>query len=76
MGDARLMAVPVNLTEANLFVKNFHRHNTPTQGGLFAIGASIGDGLIGVAIVGRVTGREVGDHRRNRIVDINIFNCL
>lgn len=49
--------VPMTIAEANLFVKNFHRHNKPVQGAKFAIGASDGDRLVGVAIVGRPVSR-------------------
>jgi len=46
--------VPFSLREANDFVVSYHRHNgrTARNGGKFAIGASVGDDLIGVAIVG------------------------
>ena len=47
----------MTIAEANLFVKNFHRHNKPVQGAKFAIGASDGDRLVGVAIVGRPVSR-------------------
>ena len=40
---------------------NFHRHNKPTQGGKFAIGASDGEELIGVVIVGRPVARRLDD---------------
>lgn len=50
----KLETIPITLREANDFVENFHRHNgrTSRNGGKFAIGASYGDQLIGVAIVG------------------------
>lgn len=50
----RLVLVPVSLREANRFVEQFHRHSgrTARDGGKFAIGASDGDGLVGVSIVG------------------------
>jgi len=56
-----LKVVPLNLKEANEFVSNFHRHNKPVQGAKFAIGASDGDQLAGVAIVGRPVSRHVDD---------------
>lgn len=52
-----LEAVPITLTDANEFVKSFHRHNKPTVGGKFAIGAATGDELVGVVIVGRPIAR-------------------
>lgn len=56
-----LEVIPVTLREANEFVSNFHRHNKPTQGGRFAIGASTNDEMIGVAIVGRPVARLLDD---------------
>lgn len=53
----KIIAVPMTLTEAKSFVGNFHRHNKAPQGGLFAVGASDGERLIGVAIVGRPVAR-------------------
>lgn len=52
--SVRLFAVPMTLREANEFVQSFHRHNgrTARDGGKFAIGASTGTELVGVAIVG------------------------
>ena len=54
-----LHAVPMKLTEACEFVRNFHRHNKPPAGGLFAVGASDGDGLVGVGIVSRPVSRHL-----------------
>lgn len=50
----KLTVVPCTLREANDFVASFHRHNgrTARNGGKFAIGATFGDQLVGVAIVG------------------------
>jgi hypothetical protein len=46
--------VPLDLQEANQFVACFHRHSKRRLPGLkFAIGASDGTSLVGVAIVGR-----------------------
>ena len=53
--------VPISLAEADDFVLNFHRHNKPVQGAKFAIGASDGENLIGVAIVGRPISRFLDD---------------
>lgn len=53
--------VPMSLAEANEFVANFHRHNKPVQGAKFALGASDGDRLVGVAIVGRPVSRHLDD---------------
>jgi len=50
----KLFVVPISLREANDFIANFHRHSgrTVRNGGKFAIGASTGNELVGVAIVG------------------------
>jgi len=60
---ATLRVVPMTLREANDFVEQFHRHNgrTARNGGKFAIGASTGDRLVGVAIVGRPLARHLDD---------------
>lgn len=56
-----LHAVPVTQREANEFVANFHRHNKPTRGALFQLGASDGARLAGVAIIGRPVARMLQD---------------
>jgi hypothetical protein len=56
-----LIVVPMNLRESNEFVENFHRHNKPVQGAKFSIGASDGENLLGVAIVGRPVARTEDD---------------
>ena len=43
-----LQIVPLTLREANEFVANFHRHNKPTHGGKFAVGAVEGEELVGI----------------------------
>lgn len=52
-----ITAVPMDLRESNEFVANFHRHNKPVVGARFSIGASDGQQLVGVAIVGRPVAR-------------------
>lgn len=58
-----LSVLPMTLREANDFVESFHRHNGRTQrdGGRFAIGATDGERLVGVAIVGRPLARMMQD---------------
>lgn len=56
-----LHAVPMTFREAASFVGNFHRHNKPPRGCLFAVGASDEDGLWGVAITGRPVSRLLQD---------------
>jgi hypothetical protein len=55
--------MPLTLREANDFVEQFHRHSrrTARDGGRFAIGASDGEQMVGVAIVGRPVARLLND---------------
>lgn len=58
-----IYAIPMTLREANDFIEAYHRHNgrTTRNGGKFAIGASDGEQLIGVAITGRPLARVYQD---------------
>lgn len=56
-----MTVVPITIKAANAFVLAHHRHNKPTQGGRFAIGAIQSDKLVGVAIVGRTLARMLHD---------------
>ena len=53
--------VPVSLAEANAFVERNHRHHKPVVGHKFSIGATDGENIIGVAIVGRPVARHLDD---------------
>lgn len=56
----RVRAVPLHLRDANEFVAQHHRHNLPTVGGKFAVGAADDDGnLIGVAVAGCPVARRL-----------------
>jgi len=56
-----LEIIPCTLREAGDFVQNFHRHNKRPHGAMFAIAASDGALLCGVAIVGRPVSRHMQD---------------
>lgn len=56
-----LAAVPMSITEACEFVLNHHRHCKAPQGAKFAIGATDGLRLVGVAIAGRPVARHLDD---------------
>lgn len=58
-----LAAVPIDLAEANEFVLSHHRHNKPTVGHRFSVGASDGVELWGVGIAGRPVARLQQDGR-------------
>jgi hypothetical protein len=53
----KLRHVRIGLDEANAFVEQHHRHHRKVVGHLFSIGASVGDQVVGVAIVGRPVSR-------------------
>lgn len=59
--NARLVTVPLALAEANAFVTRHHRHHKPVQGHKFSIGATVGDIVVGVVIVGRPVSRRRDD---------------
>jgi hypothetical protein len=52
---------PITLREAQGFVKENHRHNSPPQGHKFSIGLNDGSKLIGVVITGRPIARAFDD---------------
>jgi hypothetical protein len=56
-----MIVMPIELKEANAFVLSYHRHNKPVAGHRFSIGASDGEKLIGVAIIGRPVARHLQD---------------
>lgn len=53
----RLQTIPVSLEEANAFVRRLHRHHGKVVGHKFSIGATLGDEVVGVVIVGRPVSR-------------------
>lgn len=57
----RLHHVRIGLDEANAYVSQYHRHHLPVVGHLFSIGASCGDTIVGVVIVGRPVSRMRDD---------------
>lgn len=63
---SRLLLVPVELKTANEFVERLHRHHTRIQGHRFSLGATVGEKLVGVAIVGR----PVGGSNQDRWVEV------
>lgn len=58
-----LELIPITLREANDFVAQYHRHNgrTSRNGGKWAVGATDGESLVAVAIVGRPIARLLND---------------
>ena len=57
----KLTAIPLPLDEANVFVKQNHRHHKPVAGHKFSIGAVLGERVVGVVIVGRPVSRRRDD---------------
>lgn len=54
-----LEIIPVSFEEACAFVKLHHRHHIPPIGYKFCVGASDGEKVVGVAIVGRPVARNL-----------------
>jgi hypothetical protein len=63
-------AIPLHLREANEFVAKYHRHNLPTVGGKFAVGAVRDGKLIGVAIAGRPVARKLDDGKTLEVLRV------
>ena len=59
-----LYVVPVELVEANLFIRQLHRHHAPVVGHRFSLGCVDDKGVLhGVAVVGRPVARLAGSPR-------------
>lgn len=56
-----LTIVPCELSEANAFVAQHHRHHRPVVGHKFSLAVSDGEAIRGVAIVGRPVARMLQD---------------
>jgi len=59
--EHRLELVPVSISDAIEFVRQYHRHRKPPVSGLFAVGVARDDTVVGVAIVGRPVSRRRQD---------------
>jgi hypothetical protein len=58
-----LEIVPVTFSEANEYVRRFHRHHKPVVGCKFCVACSDGINIVGVAIVGRPVARSLDNGR-------------
>jgi hypothetical protein len=58
---SKLSAVPIDLAEANVFVRRHHRHHGRVVGHKFSIGAAFAGVIVGVVVVGRPTARMRDD---------------
>lgn len=63
-------AVPLHIREANEFVARHHRHNRPTVGGKFALGAAQYGKLVSIAVAGRPVARRLGDGKTLEILRV------
>ena len=62
--STRLHVVPLELSEANRLVAQWHRHHQPSQGHRFSLGVMDPSGVLhGAAIVGRPVARLAGSPR-------------
>lgn len=69
-----LSAIPISISEAREFVNNFHRHNKAPQGGLYAVAASDGERMVGVAIVGRPVARPLDDGQTAEVTRVCVLD--
>jgi len=58
---SELRVVPVTFRRAVAFIAEHHRHHRPPRGMKFAVGVSDGQGLAGVATIGRPVARHFDD---------------
>ncbi len=57
-----LTLVPINLDEAQEFIRKYHRHHKPSVGAKFSVAVADDDGQVrGVAMVGRPVSRMLND---------------
>jgi hypothetical protein len=59
--SVRLSVFPVDLAEANAFVRLHHRHHGPTVGHKFSLGARVDDKCVAMIICGRPVARMEDD---------------
>ncbi len=64
----KLEAMPLELSEANKFVQDLHRHHDAVHRDKFRIGASMGGKLVGVVQVGRPVSRMLDDGKTVEVV--------
>ena len=57
----KLRHVRVELSEANAFVEQHHRHHKPVIAHMFSLGAALDDRIVGVAIINRPVSRMRDD---------------
>jgi hypothetical protein len=63
-----MMVFPISIKAANAYVQEHHRHAKPVRGAKFCLAVcEIGQGLLGVAIVGRPVARALDDGRTAEI---------
>lgn len=55
----RLKVVPITLKIAKSFIAEHHRHNNPPVGHKVSIGITVDGQLVGVAVIGRPSAREL-----------------
>jgi hypothetical protein len=57
----KLQLAPISFDEAAAFVREHHRHHTPSVGHKFSLAARLGEETVGVAIIGRPVARGRDD---------------
>ena len=68
MANVGLVAVPLELKQANEYVSTLHRHHSPVHRDKFRIGAELDGKLVGVVQVGRPVSRMLDDGKTLEVV--------
>src|SRR5262245_35952136 len=69
-----LRLVPITISDAKAFVAEVHRHRDPPEPGLFAVAAAHAVGIVGVAIIGRPSARELQDGYTAEVTRVAVAN--
>lgn len=64
----KIYAVPLELTAANSFVSELHRHHPPVHRDKFRVGAAVDGKLVGVVQIARPVSRNLDDGKTVEVV--------
>lgn len=67
---AKIHPFPITIQDANIVVRQWHRHNKPVLSARFAIAAVVGGEMVGVAITGRPVARHLDDGLTAEVVRV------
>ena len=67
---------PITISEAQFFVDANHRHHKAPQGGLFAVGLSLNNEVVGAAVIGRPVARMSDDGYTAEVTRLCVLNGI